>query len=283
MLAFHVAAVRHIDAMDDPNARWQHLLDAWLIRLRIILLTLVALLSVMVPSVLSLLLVPTVLFIDLVMVKIIDANVGLVRRELRMLFSVIHDIALSYMVFITRSDLFDLYGVAPIIFSIVIFESGIIFGFIIMFAMTAFSFAIIVLLLYSTKANMVSDSPGELYRDAASPLACLLTIYLIELCLIHLLRAWTDFERQRTACSEISLKRLQSGISPREWEVVDLVVKTDLSYSEIGVSLGIGTETVKTYVGRTGKKLGLKQIGRRSVSAEITRLGLICEHDNDAT
>ncbi len=283
MLAFHAVAVRHLDAINDPNARWQHLLDAWLIRLRIILLALVSLLSVMVPSVLSLLLVPTVMFIDLMMMKVIDADVGQVRRELRMLFSLIHDIALSYMVFMTRGGLFDLYGIAPIILSVVIFESGIMFGFIIMFAMTAFSFFIIVLLLYSTKTNLISDAPGELYTDAAGPLVCLVMIYLIELCLIHVLRVWADFERQRTARSEISLKRLQTGISPREWEVVDLVVKTNLSYSEIGVSLGIGTETVKTYVGRTGKKLGLKQIGRRSVSAEITRLGLICERDDDAT
>jgi|TARA_R110000824_G_scaffold31783_1_gene103084 DNA-binding CsgD family transcriptional regulator len=45
-------------------------------------------------------------------------------------------------------------------------------------------------------------------------------------------------------------------LTPREIEVVKLIVE-GMRYKEIAVELGLSYETVKTYVGRIRKKLGV--------------------------
>jgi len=58
------------------------------------------------------------------------------------------------------------------------------------------------------------------------------------------------------------LKRVVTMVMPeakltvRELEVVALIVK-GMRYKEIAVSLGLSYDTVKTYVGRIRKKLGV--------------------------
>lgn len=45
-------------------------------------------------------------------------------------------------------------------------------------------------------------------------------------------------------------------LTPREIEVIKLIVE-GMRYKEIAVELGLSYETVKTYVGRIRKKLGV--------------------------
>tara|TARA_R110002020_G_scaffold16515_16_gene58318 strand:- start:1787 stop:1993 length:207 start_codon:yes stop_codon:yes gene_type:complete len=48
----------------------------------------------------------------------------------------------------------------------------------------------------------------------------------------------------------------EAKLTARELEVVELIVK-GLRYKEIATSLGLSYETIKTYVGRIRKKLGV--------------------------
>ncbi len=49
----------------------------------------------------------------------------------------------------------------------------------------------------------------------------------------------------------------RSVLSPQELKVVKLIVK-GYKYKDIAESMGLGTETVRTYVSRIRKKLGVR-------------------------
>lgn len=66
---------------------------------------------------------------------------------------------------------------------------------------------------------------------------------------------------------------LEIGLTAREWEILPLLAREELTYAAIGDQLHIGEETVKTHVHRLGGKLGVTR--RREIVAEARRRGLL--------
>lgn len=70
-----------------------------------------------------------------------------------------------------------------------------------------------------------------------------------------------------------TLKRMQTGLTEREWQVLRMLPRQDLTYDEIGEQLYISSGTIKAHVRHIGEKLGVR--GRHEVVAEATRQGLL--------
>lgn len=79
-------------------------------------------------------------------------------------------------------------------------------------------------------------------------------------------------EEARRAEYWMTLAHIQSRISEREWEVLQLLAD-DLTYEEIGNKIYASEGTIKAHVSSIGDKLGLEQRGRRSVVAEARNRG----------
>lgn len=67
--------------------------------------------------------------------------------------------------------------------------------------------------------------------------------------------------------------RPEMGLTKREWDILPLLAREELTYAAIGDRLHIGEETVKTHVHRLGAKLGVSR--RREIVAEARQHGLL--------
>ncbi|CAN5535842.1 hypothetical protein BH24CHL1_BH24CHL1_00490 [soil metagenome] len=75
-----------------------------------------------------------------------------------------------------------------------------------------------------------------------------------------------------------TLKRMQTGLTEREWQVLRTLPRQDFTYEAIGHELFISSRTVKAHVRHIGEKLGVR--GRRAVVTEATRRGLLLPQES---
>ncbi len=69
------------------------------------------------------------------------------------------------------------------------------------------------------------------------------------------------------------LPRFQPGITEREWQVLQLIARDDLTYRQIAKHLHLSPETIKAHVRHLGDKLGTS--GRHKVVSAARRHGLL--------
>lgn len=90
-------------------------------------------------------------------------------------------------------------------------------------------------------------------------------------------RQWEEIQRDAARMAERAeletYRRQDYGLSKREWELLPLLVRDDLTYDQIGEHLSISPYTVKTHVQRIGKKLGVS--GRQEVVRVACERGLL--------
>lgn len=84
---------------------------------------------------------------------------------------------------------------------------------------------------------------------------------------------WRLHEMTLAAQRGASARRSEIGLSKREWEILPLLAREDLTYAAIAERLHIGEETIKTHVHRLGTKLGVSR--RREIVAEARRRGVL--------
>lgn len=84
---------------------------------------------------------------------------------------------------------------------------------------------------------------------------------------------WMESERRLHTHNDINLRRLQSGLSHREWAVLALLARDGFTYRDIAKELSISPQTVKSHVRHIGEKLGVT--GRRVVIATARNRGLL--------
>jgi DNA-binding CsgD family transcriptional regulator len=81
---------------------------------------------------------------------------------------------------------------------------------------------------------------------------------------------WLARERARLDSDRAALRRLQYGLSEREFEVLQLLADAKLTtFGQIGARCNITADTVKTHVQRIARKLGVP--GRRWAVVEAAR------------
>lgn len=83
-------------------------------------------------------------------------------------------------------------------------------------------------------------------------------------------RRWAEAQWQS---EHEAVQRLRFGLSAREWSLLPLLCRDELTYEQIGAALGISAETVKTHVRRIGEKFGVS--GRRGVVAAARQNRLV--------
>lgn len=84
---------------------------------------------------------------------------------------------------------------------------------------------------------------------------------------------WRRWAEAQWSQDQEAVQRVRFGLSAREWSLLPLLARDELTYEHIGTALGISSETVKTYVQRIGKKLGVT--GRRAVVSAARQHGLL--------
>ena len=84
---------------------------------------------------------------------------------------------------------------------------------------------------------------------------------------------WLQWERQRFTHEDNLIRRLESGLSDREWEVLSWLAREDLTYEVIAAELNISPATVKAHARHIGEKLGAT--GRRRIVLTARRRGLL--------
>src|SRR5690606_23241327 len=88
---------------------------------------------------------------------------------------------------------------------------------------------------------------------------------------------WDESQRDAARVAERAeletYRRQDYGLSKREWELLPLLVREDLTYEQIGEQLSISPYTVTTHVQRIGQKLGVS--GRRAVVRAVRERGLL--------
>ena len=89
----------------------------------------------------------------------------------------------------------------------------------------------------------------------------------------HAAKLWRRWELDRWERDDANLRRLQCGLSAREWEILPLLLDDKLTYDAIGRQLCISPDTVKTHVKHLGSKLGVS--GRRMVIVKALDSGLL--------
>ncbi len=90
-------------------------------------------------------------------------------------------------------------------------------------------------------------------------------------------RRWEEIRQDAARVAERAeletYRRHDYGLSKREWELLSLLVRDDLTYEQIGEQLSISPYTVKTHVQRIGKKMGVR--GRQAVVHTARERGLL--------
>jgi DNA-binding CsgD family transcriptional regulator len=81
-------------------------------------------------------------------------------------------------------------------------------------------------------------------------------------------RRWRRWHDLRWVRERANLRRLEWGLSYREWQVLQLLADPALTYGAIGARLGIDTETVRTHSRRIRTKLGA---GNREAVVAVAR------------
>lgn len=115
-----------------------------------------------------------------------------------------------------------------------------------------------------------------LWQTAAEVLAGWeVLIVLTALLCWGLLGARDEWYRRETArlVRRGTADRLESGLTKREWELLPMLAREELTYAAIADRLNIGEETVKTHAHHLGAKLGATK--RREIVAEARRRGLL--------
>jgi DNA-binding CsgD family transcriptional regulator len=97
----------------------------------------------------------------------------------------------------------------------------------------------------------------------------------------HAAKLWRRWELDRWERDDANWRRLQDGLSEREWEVLQLIALDELTYRDIGTRLHISPETVKTHVRHIGEKLDGK--GRQRVLRAAWKRQLLPPPVNDRT
>uniref|UniRef100_A0A7C2W758 Response regulator transcription factor n=2 Tax=Thermorudis TaxID=1649508 RepID=A0A7C2W758_9BACT len=85
---------------------------------------------------------------------------------------------------------------------------------------------------------------------------------------------WHQWHTAQRTHERFALARRQFGLSQREWELLPLLARDDLTYDQIAAILMISPYTVKTHVQRLGQKLGGAH-GRRAVVRAARKAGLL--------
>lgn len=97
-------------------------------------------------------------------------------------------------------------------------------------------------------------------------------------------RAYEDWQRQESARwvdQELALRRYQSGLSARQWEVLELLACPELGYKEIAAELHVEVASVHEYVKRIAAKWGVTG-GRVNVVAAARQRGLLADPSQPA-
>jgi len=85
---------------------------------------------------------------------------------------------------------------------------------------------------------------------------------------------WHHWHTPQRTHERFVLARFRFGLSRREWELLPLLARDDLTYNQIAAILMISPYTVKTHVQRLGQKLGGVH-GRRAVVRAAREAGLL--------
>lgn len=97
---------------------------------------------------------------------------------------------------------------------------------------------------------------------------------------------WQQEQWQTERNAERSrFRRIESGLSKREWEILHLLADASLSYKQIGERLSCSESTVKTHVRHIGEKLGVsgrKEIVARADERELLSNGIEAGNADDA-
>lgn len=75
------------------------------------------------------------------------------------------------------------------------------------------------------------------------------------------------------AARERELRGLRSGLTAREWQILELVVRGETT-ARIAAALNVQPETVKTHLRNLGHKFGLAGGGRAALIAAVRQRGL---------
>jgi DNA-binding CsgD family transcriptional regulator len=94
------------------------------------------------------------------------------------------------------------------------------------------------------------------------------------------LRQRLQEDERRWKEDRAGLLRLQSGLTEREWELLPLLARDDLTYEQIADHLVVSVDTIKTHVHRLGRKWG--SAGRRAIVAAARERGLLPPAGPDA-
>lgn len=89
----------------------------------------------------------------------------------------------------------------------------------------------------------------------------------------HAAKLWRRWELDRWERDDANWRRLQDGLSEREWEVLQLIAVDELTYRDIGMRLHISPETVKTHAKNVGTKLDARS--RKGIVTEANKRGLL--------
>lgn len=120
-----------------------------------------------------------------------------------------------------------------------------------------------------------------LTRGVAAWTGSILLTSLLVGCVIRAGEIWLQQTAEQWKIGRATLHWLCSGLSPREWELLPLLARTDLTYEQIAEALSISSETVKTHVRNLGIKLGAN--GRKAVVAAARERGLLLDLKTDSS
>ncbi len=91
--------------------------------------------------------------------------------------------------------------------------------------------------------------------------------------LLQAASAYLQWEAAHWERWHAALRRLESGLTEREWTLLQLLAKEEMTYEQIAARLHICPATVKTHVQHIGRKLGAT--GRRHIVAAARERGLL--------
>jgi DNA-binding CsgD family transcriptional regulator len=91
--------------------------------------------------------------------------------------------------------------------------------------------------------------------------------------LVHANHKYGQWEGARWTHFGTVLPRFELGITAREWELLPLLAREDLTYRQIAEELHLSPETIKTHVRHLGEKLGTS--GRHKVVSAARQHGLL--------
>lgn len=95
--------------------------------------------------------------------------------------------------------------------------------------------------------------------------------------LLQAANTYVQWEAARGEHKDTALRRLESGLTEREWTVLHLLAREEMTYAQIAARLHICPATVKTHVQHIGEKLGTT--GRRQIVALTRQRGLLAQSD----